>query len=203
MPGIILVSGPKGSGKTQLIKEIIYHLAKQKMFDFLKVICPTAYNGSYDYLPSNHVSEVYDEQQLVSLLNQQIEIKKKGQQRRALMILDDCIGSANFKSKIWEKLATTCRHPELTIIVVSQHIFRLPPTLRDNSDTAIILRTIDIDNLTGLYDTYGRWNWRQFKDFEKFIHTNTTNFKAIVINKGKSVRIVRASEELRKFKLVY
>ena len=108
MPGIILVSGPKGSGKTQLIKDIIYNLAKQKMCDYLKVICPTAYNGSYDYLPKNHVSEVYNEQQLVSLLNEQIEIKKKGQKRKMIIILDDCIGSVNFKSKIWEKLATTC-----------------------------------------------------------------------------------------------
>ena len=62
---------------------------------------------------------------------------------------------------------------------------------------------MDIDNLTGLYNTYGRWKWQQFKDFENFIHTNTVDYKAVVINKGKSVQVVRSSEELRKFKLVY
>jgi uridine kinase len=203
MPGIILVSGPKGSGKTHFIKNIIHSLAKRRKFDYLKVMCPTSYNGAYSYIPKRHLIEGYNEIVIHELLQEQIDLKKAGKTRKALLILDDCIGSANFKAQIWEKLATTCRHPNLTVVVVTQHIFRLPPTLRDNSDTVIILRTIDVDNLTGLYDTCGRWKWRKFGEFEDFVHNNTLDYKAIIINKGKSVRIVRAPATLRKFRLMY
>lgn len=203
MPGVILVSGPKGTGKTHFIKCVIYQLAKKNMFDFIKVICPTSYNGSYSFLPKKHVTDSYNELALHDLLNKQVELMKRKQPRRMILILDDCIGSANFRSPIWEKLATTCRHPHLTIIVVTQHIFRLPPTLRDNSDTVIMLRTIDIDNLQGLYDTCGRVKWRKFSDFEEFVRLNTTDYKAIVINKGNSVQVVRAPSVLKKFKLEY
>jgi hypothetical protein len=128
--------------------------------------------------------------------------EKAGIQRPALLILDDCIGSANFRSPIWEKLATTCRHPDLSVIVVTQHIFRLPPTLRDNCDTVLILRTIDVDNLMGLYDICSRWRWRHFCDFEKFILNNTLDHKCVVV-KRDSVKIVRAPVELKKFMLKY
>lgn len=199
VPGIILISGPKGSGKTYFIKYLLYCLAKTKKVDYIKVICPTAYSNTYDYLESSHVSEEYNEIDIYELIDTQIDFRRHNLTRSAVLVLDDCIGTANFRAHIWEKLATTCRHYNLTVIIVTQHIFRLAPTLRDNSDTVVILRTVDIDNLRGLYNTCGRWKWREFSEFETYVMENTKDFKCIIINKGNAIQIVRAPERINKF----
>jgi hypothetical protein len=72
---------------------------------------------------------IYNEVVILELIEEQIELKKQNIHCPALLVLDDCIGSANFRSPLWERLVTTCRHPNITIIVVTQHIYRLPPTL--------------------------------------------------------------------------
>ena len=190
IPGILVVSGPKGSGKTVMVKYICYSLAKLQKTHLIKVVCPTAYNGAYSFLPEEHVYENYNEIMIGELLDEQIELKKDKVKRPTLLVLDDCIGSANFKAPLWNRLATTCRHPDLTVVIVTQQIRQLPPTLRDNSDTVLVFRTIDVDNLDALYDICGRWKWRSQKDFEEFILKNTENRRCIVINKGQSVNIV-------------
>ena len=202
MLGILLISGPKRSGKTHFIKHLCYQLSLNQKVNFIKVICPTAYNKSYDFLPAEHVSKQYNEVVMYELLEEQVTLLKAGVKRPALLILDDCIGTANFKAPIWEKLATTCRHPNLTVIVVTQHIFQLPPTLCNNADTVIILKTVDVDNLEGLYNICGRWKWRTFKEFESYVIANTDGFKAVVF-KGNSVKIVKAPAQLKNFVVKY
>jgi Poxvirus A32 protein len=199
LPGVLLVSGPKGSGKTHLIKFLIYSLAKSRSIDFVRVISPTAYNNAYDFLEPSQVSQEYSEADIYEFVDNQKEFCEKGTPRNAVLVFDDCIGSANFRSRLWEQLATTCRHPRITLVVVTQHIYRLPPSLRDNADTVFILRTIDVDNLQGLYNTCGRWNWRTFKDFERFVLRNTDNFKCIVIDKGRTVNVLRSPACMNKF----
>lgn len=198
LPGIILIRGPKGSGKTHFIKYLLYSLAKSQKIDYIKVISPTAYTNAYDFLEPHQVTEEYNEVEIYELIDTQVMLCKQKTPRNAILVLDDCIGTANFRASIWEKLAATCRHPKLTVVVVTQHIFRLAPTLRDNSDTVVILRTVDVDNLQGLYDTCSRWKWRQFREFEDFIQVNT-DFKCVVINKGSSVHIIRAPMYINKF----
>ena len=129
LPGIILVSGPKKSGKTHFIIYLLYSLAKTRKVNYIKVICPTAYSNTYDFLEPNQVTEEYNEVEIYELIDTQVALRKENKIRNAVLVLDDCIGTANFRSHIWEKLPTTCRHYNLTIIIVTQHIFCLPPTL--------------------------------------------------------------------------
>jgi hypothetical protein len=203
IPGVWLVSGPKRSGKTQLIRYLLQELATKNLFHLIKIFCPTSYNQSYDFIPLEHVYMTYNEVVILELIEEQIELKKQNIHRPALLVLNDCIGSANFRNPLWERLVTTCRHPNITIIVVTQHIYRLPPTLRDNADMVFILKTIDVDNLQGLYDTCRRWKWKTLKDFESFILANTIDFKCVIINPGKSIDIVRAPQSIKKYRINY
>jgi hypothetical protein len=108
IPGVWLVSGPKGSGKTQLIRYLLRELATKNLFHLIKIFCPTSYNQSYDFIPPEHVYMTYNEVVILELIKEQIKLKKQNIHRPALLVLDDCIDSANFCSPLWEHLVTTC-----------------------------------------------------------------------------------------------
>jgi hypothetical protein len=203
LPGVIAISGPKGSGKTSMIAHIVYTLAKLNRIHYFKVFCPTLYNHSYDFIPEEHRHCEYNEPAIIELLDDQIFLQTKGVSRPAMLILDDCIGTTEFKSKIWDRIATTCRHPNLTVIVVTQYFTRLPPILRNNADTVLILRTIAQNDLKALYETCGTWKFRTLREFELFVLDNTKEFKCIFIKTGKSIQIGRAPAKIPKFKIKY
>ena len=202
IPGIILVSGPKGSGKTHFIRHLLYQLCKEKHVAHVTIISPTSYTGAYDYLAPEHIHSSYNEAILYDLIDEQVALREAGTPRPAALILDDCIGTANFKSTVWEQLSTTCRHPLLTIVVVTQQMKRIPPVLRDNSDTTVVLRTIDKDNMKALYDCCGRASFRTQREFDAFLLFNTVDYKCVVFNHGKP-EIVRAPPTSKKFRVLY
>lgn len=209
IPCMALVSGPKASGKTHLISTLMYSLSKSKKIHHIRVICPTAqYNNSYSFLPPQHVITTYSEPVIEDYLKEQQDLITSGTVREAVLILDDCIGSTNFKTSMWERLATTCRHPHLTVIVVTQHIYRLPPCLRENADCAFILRTLSDKNVEGLYATVGEPFWDNEKTFKQFIQENTTDHKCLFVNTRKqtfedAITIFRPSSVIPKFTLKY
>lgn len=209
LPCLTLVSGPKASGKTHLITNLLYSLAKSKKIHHVRVICPTAqYNNSYSFVQPQHLYYKYNEPIIEDYLKEQQDLIIKGVVREAVLVLDDCIGQTNFHSPLWDRLATTCRHPHLTVIVVTQHIKKLPPCVRENADCAFILRTVADGNVEALYETVGEQFWQNKQDFRQFIQDNTTDHKCIYINTRKSIfqdaiTIFKPNGILPYFKLKY
>jgi Poxvirus A32 protein len=209
IPCLTLVSGPKASGKTHLISNLLYSLSKSKKIHHIKVMCPTAlFNKSYPFIPPQHVIPKYNEVVIIEYLKEQENLVKQGIIREAVLVLDDCIGSTNFKSQLWEQLATTCRHPHLSIIIITQHIYRLPPCLRENADCAFILRTLADKNVEGLYKAIGEQFWANEKSFRDFIDENTHKFKCVYINTRKqtlkeAVTVFRPPPVIPSFQLKY
>lgn len=52
-PSINLLAAAPGSGKSHLIKYLIFNLWKMGKFHHGVVFCPTAHNGAYDWMPKN------------------------------------------------------------------------------------------------------------------------------------------------------
>jgi nucleoside-triphosphatase THEP1 len=203
MPGIIVVSGPIGSGKTQIIKYMCRSLALVNKIHHFEVFCPSmmSNDGQYDFIPERYRHTEYNEPAIIELLDNQAYLFDIKKTRPAMLILDDCIGTVDLHSKFWDKLLSTCRHPNLTVIVVTQYLKKLPPILRENARTVIILRTISDKNLEALYETCGSWKFENFKIFKKFVMDNTTDFKCIFVQPGKSIDIVRAPSRIKPFRI--
>src|ERR1700748_2204511 len=107
LPCLALVSGLKASGKTHLISNLLYSLSSSKKINHIRVICPTAtLNNSYRFMPEKHVITKYSEPVIEDYLEEQKQLIMSGVIREAVLVLDDCIGSTNFKSSLWERLAT-------------------------------------------------------------------------------------------------
>ena len=118
-------------------------LIKDGRFDYGMVVSPTgAFNGDWCRIPEQFRYAKFDECIINNLMDLQKQLIQMGP-KNAFLILDDCVGSANFNSKLWDVLATTVRQYNITIIVTFQRFKKSPPVIRQNSEYVFILKMID------------------------------------------------------------
>lgn len=71
-----------------------------------------------------------------------MDIQKQNQDKPAFIIYDDCLPQKAFKSEIFTNLITQYRHYNITVIIATQYIYKVPPTLREGTTyTAIFLQS--------------------------------------------------------------
>ena len=208
-PWLTLFVGAKASGKSVCIKYVCKAYASQ--FAYIIVYAPTALNGFYDFLPNRYVYPDYDPEVMNAVIAKQENFKRSGKSVHVLCIFDDIIGSdtidferrkANELSKIW----AANRHWNISAIVVTQSLKRVPRLLRDNVDYACIFRVMR-EAYAGLYETFGHTDRQAFF---KFLEESTMDYKVIlykaaVANSADHFRVFQLPREAldRKFKLVY
>lgn len=181
-PSIIMIAAPPASGKTHLIKYILYDLFVKKKLSYGIVFCPTSFNQSYDFLESKYVHSQYNENVLTHLINIQIaQIEKNGKALPSFVIWDDCIGSINFQSPLFMKLITTYRHYNMTLIFTTQYIYKLPTTLRECATYFITFNQQQKRSLVAIHETFmgdiDTWN-----EVREFIQQNTKDYNFIIVN---------------------
>src|SRR5687768_5992768 len=109
-PEIQVFLGRPASGKSYYIKSQIHAMAKAGKFKFGLCICPTAFNGDYDYLPKKWVWDEYDESKLEKYVEKLRErTKRVGKEHMPpnFVILDDLLGKINWNSRFWTSWIAT------------------------------------------------------------------------------------------------
>ena len=139
IPGLFIINGAQGSGKSNLIK----YLMQQYRTKFSYGLCysNTAFDGGFDYLPPKFVYQEYDENSLVTLMDIQANLVKKGVIKEAYVIFDDVIDSKTFNSPILKRLCTQLRHYHITCILSTQHVTAIGPLFRNNCMNVAIFKT--------------------------------------------------------------
>ena len=208
-PWLSLFVGAKHSGKTQCIKYVCRAYAH--IFASIIVFCPTALTGAYDFLPKKAVFEDYDPEVMRGIMARQEEYSRSGKKVHVLCIFDDALSSETIA---WEKrkqselsrLWSANRHWNLSVIVVTQSLKRVPRLLRDNIDFACIFRVMR-EAYAGLYEVFGHTDRATFF---RFIEENTLDYRVILYKANVSdpadhFRCFKLpdSELRRKFTLLY
>ncbi len=156
-PCLMTFFAKKFSGKSSTMRYVLHSLIKDGRFDYGVVISPTGiFNGDWDCIPEQYRHSEFSEDIINNLLNLQKYFISIGQNKNAFLILDDCVGSVNFNSRIWDKLATTAHQYNLTIMITFQRFTKCPPVIRQNSEYVFVLKIIDDPSIQGLYNEFGR-----------------------------------------------
>ena len=208
-PWLVLMCGAKHSGKTVAIKYVCRAYAH--VFAAIIVFCPTALTGAYDFLPKKYVFDDYDPAVMRDLMDRQEAYKRAGKSVHVLVVFDDALSSdtvdwerrkQNELSRLW----SANRHWNLSVIVVTQSLKRVPRLLRDNVDFACIFRVMR-EAYAGLYETFGHTNKAEFN---QFLEENTRDYRIILYKANVSdpadhFRVFKlpAAELTRKFTLLY
>jgi hypothetical protein len=140
LPFLATVCGRRGSGKTNLVRFLLRTIARAGQVRDVWVFTSTAFTGDWGRtVGASRVYENFDEELLHGILQRQAAARAAGTPNEALLILDDVLGSMSFTSSVWKLLASTGRHYNLSIVLVSQHYHAIPPLVRLNSDYFMLL----------------------------------------------------------------
>ena len=207
-PHLGLFIARRSSGKTHLQKHLAYVLAKGGRFKWILVITPTAFNGEWSAIVGEDaVLPVFDPEQVETLMQRQAELREDGHDNPGLLILDDCLGSANFQSDLFTKIASAGRHYRITVWASFQHYHKCPTVIRTNADYLYIMGVQNEKVLKSLWDEYGGLGFNDVKALRAYALKATENFGAMCIDntsagsKGSPVRTVRAPAKLPLFKI--
>lgn len=172
-PGFTIVVGKPASGKTFMLRYLLmldhpdYSAAPIK---YGIVFTTTKFNRSYEtIMPAEYVHSAYNPEALQALLD--IQAQTEGR-HRAFVIFDDCLDQKAFASQLFLNLATTFRHYSIDIYILTQYIYRVPPTTRECATRVAMFRTTTERSIMACYESFGTY-FENFKAFKEYIINNT------------------------------
>jgi len=127
---------------------------------------------------------VYNEEKRKNLMNIQKKIIEKGIQKQSYIVFENCL-TKEFNTQLFTDLITQHRHYNITIIMSTQYIYKINPTIRECSNYAIIFRQSTNRSLTALYESFGN-HFNKFDDFKKFLIDNTSDHNFIFVDVNSS-----------------
>lgn len=181
-PSVFLCCARKYSGKTHLIKYILYSLIQQQRFDYGLIISPTAANGQWNVVPAEYVHDAWDDDTITRLINKQKRFAKEGKKVNCFLVLDDVLGSVNLNSKLFTFLITAGRQFNISIfLIVQKWTSAIPPIVRQNAEYIMLLRQPDAGVIKQLWIEYGA-NYGTLQEWFNLFKNEVQDFRALVIN---------------------
>jgi hypothetical protein len=217
-PKIFVLCGSCASGKSWMLKYLMYLYAKDKMFKFGLCFTSSAYTGDYSYLPDRSVRE-FDMDYLekyIKHLRQKIEEGKKehGPEWKLphnFVIIDDSIGMVT-GSGFFMNFIGTHRHTRTTVFLLSQLLTAarsVNTVVRANTSFAMMWPTPMAGALDGLWKSYGQFfPYKEFK--EKLDACRERKYSCLLFKNAPDITdpddaycSILASADIPNFKLVF
>jgi energy-coupling factor transporter ATP-binding protein EcfA2 len=179
---VVLLIGKRGSGKTTLMKDIMFNM-KDKL-DFGIAMSPTeettASLGSF--LPPSCIYNTFSSTALDTMLEHQRVQIKKGHNRNVFLLLDDCM----YDKKVMagtntRELFMNGRHRKIFFMNSVQYMMDMPAALRSQVDYVFALKENIISSREKLWK-YFFGMFQDFRDFNKVMNSCTQGYECIVVD---------------------
>lgn len=151
----MVIYGVPGSGKTQLLRSIIYSACQKGDFDNCLLFSSTKDSSDYDFLEPEYKFESYQNE----VIDKYIQLMKKTNTTeiitRGLIIFDDCVGEQTFKSPLFQSLFSNYRHYGINIIVCMQMPVMIPLCIRSQIKYGCVYKYVNEDDREKIYRCFG------------------------------------------------
>jgi hypothetical protein len=183
----MLVIGPPSSGKSQLIKDLIYY--NKHKYPVVRAWCgsETFYKEMCEIIPPLYVSNGYDETEIKSHIlrqrNLSLETDTKNPDNAAIMVLDDCCNDR----KIWKTplmrsiFKSGSQHYNQMAIVGTQACMDLPDEIRKSASYVVIFKFPNKSDRERLYKQFGGIAG-SYQEFEQIMTQLTGDYTCMVID---------------------
>ena len=205
---IILFIGKRGTGKSKLLADIMYHIHDK--VDFGLAMTPTEESAAVfrETMPEAWIYNSFSSSKLDAMLSIQRGLGKKGKQRDLFVVMDDCMYDKKvMKGTSIRDLFMNGRHLKVTFCNAVQYIMDMGPDLRTQVDYVFALRENIISNKIKLH-RYFFGMFDKSEDFTRVLDRCTENFSCLVLdNTVPTTRMedcvfwYRADVELPPFKM--
>jgi len=206
LPSITTIIGITGSGKSHLCKWLVKDLAFHKKINNIGVISTTIIEGSdkddWSSIPT-HKKMNYDvaEEYITNLIKYHRNLEKQNINYHSLVIIDDCMGLIKFNNDKWVVILSTCRHYNISFIIIAQYIKKLPTIVRSQSSYFFFFRMTDHLEFRGCFETC--FSNMKYNDFKLFVNS-IGKYQAIFFDKknpnnNDRVRLIQAPSHISSF----
>ena len=205
---IILVVGKRGTGKSVLQRDLMYHLSDK--VDFGLAMTPTEESAEMfrQHMPDAWIYNGFSTSKLDSMLEIQRNLCKTKKQRNLFILMDDCMYDKKVLKGIGIRdLFMNGRHLNISLCNAVQYVMDIGPDLRTQVDYVFALRENIISNKTKLWK-YFFGMFEKYEDFAKVMDKCTANHGCLVMynttgscNVDECICWYKASMELQKFKV--
>ena len=175
VPGLFLIIAPPGSGKSTLVKFDLFNGALLKTYDYAIVFTCTPYD--YSFIPRKFIFTMFNESNIARILKYQ----KENIHLRLLLIFDDMIGEAQFNTRLMNILVTQYRHYNVGLIITTQYVNKIPPTIRESCSKAFILKLQTENAYKVCFESFGCM-FGKISTFKNYVEHNTRDHNFIVVN---------------------
>jgi len=160
------IFGARGTGKTIIMRHLMYLLNKSNFFKKVFVVSHTAhlynYDGlDYDFVPASNIISSIDESVLKNIWSEReaYALKRRAQNLELeefhAIIFDDIVaGGAAKYSKMLETIYLEARHVGIFCVICTQHVTLIPPSVRKNLNFAIMFYPASQETRKILADEY-------------------------------------------------
>jgi len=180
---IILVIGRRGSGKSTLIKDIMYNLRHR--FDFAIGMSPTktSIEMMENHIPDCFVFEDgFSKDQFQKLLAISSVLSKKSKLRNGLLVMDDCNADKEaFKSKDMRDCFMNGRHYGINVLWAMHYCMDILPALRTQVDYVFVLKDNVRKNKERLFNNFFGM-FQKVDDFITVMDNCTENNECLVLD---------------------
>ncbi|ACH46839.1 putative VV A32 ATPase [Feldmannia species virus] len=190
-----VVIGKKHTGKSTLIKDILYHLHKKKVPRMCVFSGTEESNGFYkEFVPGlfiyddsdveNKLNEIVDSQKETAMQKQLGEASEDLDSRIAI-VLDDVGYKKNIlKSEIIRQIFMNGRHHQIYLVVACQYCMDVGQDLRTNADYVYVLKQNNMSSIKNLHETYFG-TFEKKKDFQTVLEACTQDYQCLVLDNTK------------------
>lgn len=205
---IIIIVGKRGTGKSVLQRDLMYHLCNK--VDFGLAMTPTEESAEMfrEHMPDSWIYNGFSTAKLDSMLQMQRDLCKSKKQRNLFILMDDCMYDKKILKGIGIRdLFMNGRHLNISLCNAVQYVMDMGPDLRTQVDYVFALRENIISNKTKLWK-YFFGMFEKYDDFAKVMDKCTANHGCLVMdnttgscNVDECIFWYKAAIELPKFKI--
>jgi len=177
---VIVIVAKRNSGKSYLLRDILYH--KRHALKSGIVFSPTEEGTGFfgKFIPGLFIYSEFDRDAIQRLIDRQKKLSKQGKADPVFLVLDDMAYDKKvFNDKIMRNLVFNGRHYKINLLICSQYLIDMPPSLRSNVDYLITLR--DNTNREKLHKHMFSI-FRTFDQFNAVMDVVTENYGCLVLD---------------------
>jgi hypothetical protein len=179
---IIIIVGKRGTGKSVMQRDLMYHLCKK--WDFGLAMTPTEESADMfrKHMPDSWIYNGFSTAKLDQMLSMQRELCKTKKQKDLFILMDDCM----YDKKILKGLGIrdlfmNGRHMHISLCNAVQYVMDMGPDLRTQVDYVFALRENIISHKTKLWK-YFFGMFEKYEDFAKVMDKCTANHGCLVMD---------------------
>ena len=179
---IIIMIGKRGTGKSTLIADILYHISQK--VDFGVAMTPTEESCSMfrEHMPESWIYNTFAANKLEQMLQLQRDLGKKNKIRHLFVVMDDCMYDKKIlRGLCMRDLFMNGRHLKVTFLNAMQYIMDMGPDLRTQVDYVFALRENIISNKSKLHK-YFFGMFDKYEDFSRVMDRCTENHGCLVLD---------------------